>query len=89
MKENLERFSFHFVFKDGNDIVKYNMHDPKLKRRPFMTLIVSVIGTHFDNPTLEEIPAEHTIPTIYLESEDDADPFYRRPSVVLVETVSF
>ncbi|KAM7358170.1 dynein axonemal heavy chain 3-like [Cochliomyia hominivorax] len=86
--------SLTFLYKtlneylDGNDIDKYNMHDPKLKRRPLMTLIVSVIGVHFDNPTREDIPAEHTIPAIYVEEEDDANPFYRRPTVVVVETPS-
>lgn len=36
------------VYKDGNLLHVYNPKSSKLKRRPFMTLIVSVVGKHED-----------------------------------------
>uniref|UniRef100_A0A1B0B0B8 Dynein heavy chain 3, axonemal n=1 Tax=Glossina palpalis gambiensis TaxID=67801 RepID=A0A1B0B0B8_9MUSC len=66
------------AYTDGNTIEKYNVFDPKLKRRPLMTLIVSVVGAHFDNPTNADWSREHKIPGIYREDEDDASPFYKR-----------
>ncbi|XP_037881601.1 dynein heavy chain 3, axonemal [Glossina fuscipes] len=68
------------AYTDGNTIEKYNVFDPKLKRRPLMTLIVSVVGAHFDNPTNADWSREHKIPGIYREDEDDASPFYKRSS---------
>lgn len=68
------------AYTDGNSIEKYNVFDPKLKRRPLMTLIVSVVGAHFDNPTAADWSREHKIPGIYREDEDDANPFYKRSS---------
>uniref|UniRef100_A0A1A9WLF0 Uncharacterized protein n=1 Tax=Glossina brevipalpis TaxID=37001 RepID=A0A1A9WLF0_9MUSC len=67
-------------YTDGNFIEKYNVFDPKLQRRPLMTLIVSVVGAHFDNPTAADWAREHKIPNIYKEDEDDASPFYKRSS---------
>lgn len=34
------------IYKDGNLLHTYNPKSSKLKRRPFMTLIVSVVGKH-------------------------------------------
>lgn len=87
MKFKSMRQSFLYNFQEGNDIPKYNMYDEKLKRRPLMTLIVSVIGTHFDNPPREEVTPQHALPVIYEEHEDDPNPFYKRPSVVILEAV--
>ncbi|XP_075164298.1 dynein heavy chain 3, axonemal [Haematobia irritans] len=68
-------------YMDGNDIKKYNLFDKKLKRRPLMTLIVSVIGTHFDEPERVDFPPKHKTPKIYEEEEGDANPFYSRMNV--------
>lgn len=53
-----------------------------------MTLVVSIVGAHFNNSSAAELSIGHKIPLIYVESDDDADPFYRRPSRILIETVS-
>lgn len=63
------------------------MFDAKLKRRPLMTLIVSVIGAHFDNPERVDFPPKNKTPQIYEEDEDDANPFYHKPSAPLMEQV--
>lgn len=35
--------------QNGNDVDKYDLNHPKLKRRPFMTLNVLVVGKFYDN----------------------------------------
>ncbi|XP_059216601.1 dynein axonemal heavy chain 3 isoform X2 [Stomoxys calcitrans] len=69
----------------GNDIEKYNVFDAKLKRRPLMTLIVSVIGAHFDNPERVDFPPKHKTPQIYEEEEGDASPFPGQSSVTAMK----
>uniref|UniRef100_A0A1I8MKN2 AAA+ ATPase domain-containing protein n=1 Tax=Musca domestica TaxID=7370 RepID=A0A1I8MKN2_MUSDO len=70
----------------GNDIEKYNMYDAKLKRRPLMTLIVSVIGVHFDNPERVDFPPKSKTPQIYEEQEDDdANPFQSKAGGQFIE----
>lgn len=64
------------------------MYDAKLKRRPLMTLIVSVIGVHFDNPERVDFPPKSKTPQIYEEQEDDdANPFQSKTGGQFIEQV--
>lgn len=61
LKETVE------VYKDGNLLQEYNPKSSKLKRKPFMTLIVSVVGKHEDES--EEITEKDS--ALYQVDEDD------------------
>ncbi|XP_030372078.1 dynein heavy chain 3, axonemal [Scaptodrosophila lebanonensis] len=74
------------AYKGGNDIENYNMFDPKLGRRPLMTLIASVVGAHFDNDFIEMGPGTRPPENIYVFDSDDADPFQQPLVNVFVET---
>ncbi|XP_033238860.1 dynein heavy chain 3, axonemal [Drosophila pseudoobscura] len=63
------------AYKGGNNIDKYSMFDPNLRRTPMMTLIVSVVGAHFDNDPIEMGPGVRPHANIYVFDDDDADPF--------------
>jgi dynein heavy chain len=55
------------IYKDGNLLHTYNPKSSKLKRRPFMTLIVSVVGKHEEeNDELSEKDS-----ALYQIDEDD------------------
>lgn len=49
---------------------KYDLNDPKIKRRPFMTLNVSVVGKFYDK--LEDLYDKNTA-MLYQVEEDDPD----------------
>lgn len=77
---NFSFITFLITLKEGNDIERYQMYDKKLRRRPLMTLIFSVVGAHFDDRTDDR---DNTTPIYKYDEEDDASPFYSRPSFVL------
>ncbi|XP_055840841.1 dynein axonemal heavy chain 3 isoform X1 [Episyrphus balteatus] len=56
-------------YMDGNHIDEYDLFHPKLKRRPFMTIIVSVVGKHFEPMLDAETQSTSTIYKI-----DPSDP---------------
>ncbi|EDV95581.1 GH15699 [Drosophila grimshawi] len=62
-------------YKYGNNVDQYSMYDPKLRRRPLMTLTVSVVGAHFDNEHIDFGPGIREDENIYVFDADDADPF--------------
>lgn len=55
------------VYKDGNLLNVYNPKSSKLKRRPFMTLIVSVVGKHEEEG--DELSERDS--ALYIVDEDD------------------
>ena len=40
--------------QDGNLMDEYDIFHPKLKRKPFMTIVVSIVGKHFEQPLKED-----------------------------------
>lgn len=63
--------SFPFCRKqDGNDVDKYDLNHPKLKRRPFMTLNVLVVGKFHNN--FSDL-SEQNDSVLYERDQDDPD----------------
>ncbi|XP_037908989.1 dynein heavy chain 3, axonemal [Hermetia illucens] len=58
------------VYKEGNYIDEYDPDHPKLKRRPIMRLIISVVGKHFADDNLN---GRASNATIYRVDETDPD----------------
>lgn len=76
-------------YKNGNQIEEYSMFDNKLRRRPLMTLTVSVVGAHFDNEPIDFGPGVRDDENIYQFDADDADPFQAPGQPQFVELVRF
>lgn len=75
-------------YKDGNKFDQYNMHHPKLRRRPLLALTVSVVGAHFDNEPIDFGPGIRPEDNVYEFDADDADPFQPPPGPQYTEVVS-
>ncbi|ALC43064.1 CG17150 [Drosophila busckii] len=78
-------FKILCAYKGGNDIESYSMHDKKLRRRPLVALIVSVVGAHFDNEPIDFGPGIRPDENVYVFDNDDADPFYQSPGTQTTE----
>ncbi|XP_054732574.1 dynein axonemal heavy chain 3-like [Anastrepha obliqua] len=70
-------------YEEGNEIERYQMYDKKLQRRPLMTLIISVVGAHFDDRTDDR---DDKTPIYVYDEYEDANPFYKRPSIMFETT---
>lgn len=64
-------------YKNGNEFLQYEIHNPKLQQQPLITLSVTVVGAYFDHKVIKDWKIEDDLRNeLYLDrKEDNITPF--------------